>query len=211
MWHPRTISDLARELRAQHKQTAFDQFVEEKGNDGQYRDRGVPDGEPRPGCPKCGGWVLAERKRTGRGADMLRYRCQTQRNRRYCHHEFEEAVIVQPIAVDDGAFRMKQEFNAAYHAIYEGTSELILRTAAIQAVEDFADYMEGVDTYTFCRRCAYMWDVKGLRLCTSCHDAWHPHMMQKCKGCETGKAWIVCKVCAKARHLESYPTCAACA
>jgi len=207
LWHPDTVTDIAHRIRDKHKAECFNRFVVESANDPRFQDRVVPDGPPRPGCPKCGGWVLKQRKSPG----WKRFRCETTRQSRRCHFEFDEAVEVQPLAVDYGGSRQRAVFEVAYRPIYNDTNEDMLRVATIEAVRQFQQYMSGEGTATFCRRCAYMWDEKGLKLCVTCRDSWHEHFFKQCKACEHGLKWVTCKVCNAGRHTDNYPSCYKCA
>jgi hypothetical protein len=211
LWHPKTVSEWVRGLREEHREQAWQRFAAEHAEDPAYQDRYERDGDPRPGCPRCGGWSLQERKSAKALAVMARYRCLTQRNGRHCHHEFNEAVEVQPIKLRDRSSFVWEAFRAAYEPIYQATTDAIYRDATIRAVEEFAAYMTGEGVLTFCKRCAYMWDKKGLRLCTECRDGWHEHHWARCKACATGATWVVCARCSSNRHLSTASSCFSCA
>lgn len=44
-------------------------------------------------------------------------------------------------------------------------------------------YISGQDAVTFCEKCAYMWDVHGLKLCRECREKYHPIRFKLCKRC----------------------------
>lgn len=209
MWHPQTVSERAAALRAEHKERAWQQFATEHGGDPKFHDRYVPDGALRPGCPRCGGWVLQERKSEKALAVMTRFRCGTQRNNRYCHYEFDEPVDVQPIKLLDRTSLLRQAFRAAHGPVDQVTQDAIVLEATMLAVEDFAAYMSGEGTSTFCKRCAYMWDIKGLRLCMECRDGWHEHRWTRCRACATGATWVACEACGQ-RRLSTASSCQNC-
>jgi hypothetical protein len=209
LWHPRTVSERAQALYAAHKDQAWQHFAAEHAEDPAYHDRYSPDGDPRPGCPQCGGGVLQERKSAKALAVMRRFRCGTQRNNRYCHHEFDETVVVQPIKLHDRTSLLWQAFRAAYVPVDQATTDAIYIEATMRAVEEFATYMAGEGTLTFCQPCAYKWDVKGLRLCVECRDGWHEHRWARCRACATGSTWVVCETCGK-RRLNTASSCLNC-
>lgn len=54
-------------------------------------------------------------------------------------------------------------------------------------------YMSGKDTVTFCKKCAFLWDKHGLKLCERCRENYH------------SQDYIVCKQCAhREREQERY-------
>ncbi|ODT04198.1 MAG: hypothetical protein ABS52_05975 [Gemmatimonadetes bacterium SCN 70-22] len=97
-----------------------------------------------------------------------------------------------------------------YEPIYQATNDWLYRLAVKRAVEEFALYMSGDGTATFCKTCAFNWDKLGVRLCVECRDAWHPLDEQQCNACRTGGTWVLCKECQEARHLDRYSMCYAC-
>ena len=44
-------------------------------------------------------------------------------------------------------------------------------------------YMSGQDTQTFCRKCAYMWDIHGMKICRECNEKYHPIAYKTCQNC----------------------------
>ncbi len=188
----------------------YEEFASEHTAEPEYSDRLGPDGDLRPGCPRCGGWNLRERKGTGRSAGRPRYFCASPRNHRQCQFEFDNPVLVQPLRVESGQFALRQAFARVYEPIYQATNDWLYRLAVKRAVEEFALYMSGDGTATFCKTCAFNWDKLGVRLCVECRDAWHPLDEQQCNACRTGGTWVLCKECQEARHLDRYSMCYAC-
>jgi hypothetical protein len=206
-----TLTDFAREIRKR----VFDEFragLEQSETIQALGERFGPDGDPRLGCQYCGGTNLRERMRNRRAhAAKPRFVCVTQRNGKVCNREFEEPVLVQPLRVLTPASQRYQMIRQAFADYYPSVEQDIYRDAAILAVRQFARYMAGTDTATFCKRCAYQWDRKGLRLCQRCRDGWHTHERQQCSACDSGTQYVVCKICGKVRHRANYDRCYNCA
>lgn len=205
-----TLTEIARDLQTE----AYEDFrstMESSAEIASLGERLRPDGKPRLGCPFCGGTNLRERKRNRPAhASKTRYVCETQQNRLHCNREFEEAVLVQRLRVHTPAFQRYRLIRKAFAKAYPSLEANIYRTAAIIAIEQFARYMSGADTATFCKRCAYLWDKKGMRLCQGCRDGWHTLDALQCNACASGTHYVICKVCGKNRHLAKYPTCYTC-
>jgi len=192
-------------LRSEHRDAAW------QGYQAQYPldalgDVEVPTGPPRPCCPKCGGFNLSTR------AKSPVYRCATQRNKRKCGHAFDEAALGVPMRTQTAANRQRDAFMVDYGRFYsEVGQELFYCTAVAIALDEFAAYMAGEGTETFCKRCAYMWDKKGLRLCLECGDAWCELAVERCRVCEGSVRYVTCAECGVRRHSDRYPTCFVCA
>ena len=43
--------------------------------------------------------------------------------------------------------------------------------------------MSGEGTATFCKKCAFLWDVKEMRLCSSCEEHYHHFKYKTCFNC----------------------------
>lgn len=71
------------------------------------------------------------------------------------------------------------------------------------------DYVTGKGTKTFCKRCAFLWDMKGLRLCRECGKRFHAHRHQRCfechqRGQQTTKASRQFKAMVLAKDAAEY-------
>jgi hypothetical protein len=204
LWHPERISDVEAHLRSEHRRAAWEAYQGEHALD-ELGDVEVPTGPPRPCCPKCGGFNLSTRVKTPF------YRCATQRNKRKCDHAFDEPALGVPTRIQTAANRQWDAFTAAYGRFYsEAGQEKFYRTAVAIALDEFAAYMAGEGTATFCKRCAYMWDKKGLRLCPECGDGWCELAVEHCRACEGSVRYVMCAECGVRRHSDRYPTCFEC-
>lgn len=205
-----TLTDFARKLRRE----LFSEFrtqMEHSDAIQAIEEQLGPDGEARLGCSFCGGTNLRERMRNRAShAAKARFVCETQRNGKVCKREFEYPVMLQPLRVFTPAFQRYRMIQEGFAALYRSREQDLYRNAAALAVRQFARYMAGDDTATFCKKCAYLWDQKGMRLCQKCGKGWHSHDFTQCADCAPSAELVLCKVCGKKRHPPRYSSCYAC-
>lgn len=138
----------------------------------------------RQGCPQCKRCSLTERKRKA-----PKWRCIA------CHHEFDESITVDlPINnrtekdqydkyLHDVLFPAFNEFVDAHQEMVERRYAEVLSDYEQERRASDAIYMSGEGTATFCKRCAYLSDVEGKRLCSQCKERYHAFKYQHCYDC----------------------------
>ncbi|MFH1227002.1 MAG: hypothetical protein V1701_03740 [Planctomycetota bacterium] len=89
----------------------------------------------------------------------------------------------------------------------ENKSEISAK-AMEKAQESHKQYMSGQNTATFCKKCAFLWDMKGQKLCPKCKIHYCYIFLPECDIC-SGKAKL-CDKCKKNYHSIRYPTCFNC-
>ena len=47
----------------------------------------------------------------------------------------------------------------------------------------FEEYLSCEKAVTFCKKCAFLWDVRGLKLCKRCKQHYHPFDFEYCFNC----------------------------
>ena len=57
------------------------------------------------------------------------------------------------------------------------------KTTVLMQIELSRRYLSFSDTVTFCKKCAFLWDEKGVRLCVRCGENWHSRLYNECKKC----------------------------
>ena len=200
-WHPPKISKVAADLRFEHRKRAWEDF--------RVRNPFNPVSEERLACPRCKSVNIYSRDRM-----KPRWKCNSHQGRRWCHYEFDEPVRVQAPARKVNAAQHKElweRFQTEYAKTYAASVESFDVMATVMVLENFERYLTGQHTATFCRKCAYLWDKRGVRLCHVCRAAWHKHDEPACTGCRFGVCLIVCRTCGTYRHADRYPTCYRCA
>ena len=165
----------------------------------------------RAACPRCGGISILERK-----TKTPRYRCNTQ-VKGTCHFEFDDPVEVDWIdtratasRVQTGYKSRREAFNAQWDHEHVNEIARLYTAGMIQLLDAHTKYMRMEETATFCKRCAYLWDVKRVRLCETCGVGYHPHEQEQCDECAGLVKMVLCKVCQKERHNDRYETCYNC-
>jgi len=70
-----------------------------------------------------------------------------------------------------------------WRAFQERFGPMVGREAVLESIEESRRYLSFADTATFCKKCAFAWDCKGLRLCTMCRSRWHSIIYPCCSTC----------------------------
>ena len=184
LWHPRSMDEIQSQLRA-----ALRARVEASvpmASAGATSSRLVKHGDPRPGCPVCGGTAIRERKGLrANTVDAPRYKCESQHNRVRCGAEFDEAPIIQQLrlATTTQYALWRRVADDLFARVYRQCESELYIQSAVLALDLFLDYMSGVSACTFCKRCAFLWDEKHVRLCKRCRKNWHDRSLPVCKDC----------------------------
>ena len=200
-WHPLTIPEAARLLRLQHRRRARDEYL--------IRYPIIEATEERQACPRCHSVNIYSRDRV-----TPRWKCNYRSGRRWCGHEFDQPVRVIAPAYKVNAAQTQASwtaFYAYYNLQYADMAESFNVQATLHVLELFERYLSGEGTGTFCRKCAFMWDQNGLRLCHMCRTEWHKHHEPACIVCVRGVRYVMCCACGEQRHSDAYPTCYYCA
>lgn len=118
-------------------------------------------------CPKCSKASLSKRK-----TKYPIYRCSS------CYHEFDTPKIVSEVKKIG-----KERYKKIFKDFLEEKKEEIEETFLKECKESQDKYMSGEDTKTFCRKCAYLWDIKHLSLCPKCKKEYKPLRFEFCYEC----------------------------
>ena len=200
-WHPLSIPEASRFLRLEHRRRAHEEYLV------QYPL--VDATEERQACPRCSSVNIYHREHV-----TPHWKCNYRSGRRWCGHEFDEPVRLMAPAYKANAAQKQAHwtaFYAEYNSQYGELADSFNVQATVEVLELFERYLSGEGTDTFCRKCAFMWDQKGLRLCHVCRTEWHAHHEPACGVCARGVRYVICGACGKQRHSDAYPTCYHCA
>lgn len=66
-------------------------------------------------------------------------------------------------------------------------NENIRQETIRQQQQQYEDYMAGDNTKTFCKKCAYLWDKQGKKLCSKCKQHYHSFKYETCFECSGKK------------------------
>lgn len=130
----------------------------------------------RDGCPKCCSTSIYYRK------SVSQWICHGKQNRRECGFVFDSPIKV--MAKDVHAthdLKVKENQNRYEKFIEEYDLENIRKSAVSEWLQDNIRYLSFSDTTTFCKKCAFLWDMKGMAFCSNC-DKWH-YIFSPCPSC----------------------------
>jgi len=65
--------------------------------------------------------------------------------------------------------------------------EIIRQETIRQQKLAYENYLKGADTKTFCKKCAYLWDIRGKKLCSKCKEHYYSFEYQTCYECSGKK------------------------
>lgn len=161
----------------------------------------------RNACPRCSATSLYQMKTGDR-----RWKCHGKKNGRECWHEFLTPATVLALSSEQKKAR-SQEWRSqrdAYYADFLAAYEDQIGTEAVLlSMQEHDRYMSMEDTATFCKKCAFLWDMKGLKLCGICRQRYHLLMSRCCAQCDTQHQKL-CSICGHRYHAIGYPTCFNC-
>jgi len=138
----------------------------------------------RPACPQCNRRALSERKKL-----KPKWRCIG------CHHEFDEPIIVETTINNrtekaawvkwkkEILFPARDNFLVTHHDIVEQRYGTVLSAYKKERQTSDAKYMSGEGTATFCKKCAFLWDMREMRLCSKCKTHYHLFRFENCYNC----------------------------
>lgn len=111
-----------------------------------------------------------------------------------CTYEFDEPIKVNApvsnkVGKDDYARWVKGRGKARNDFKTTHKDEIGQRYGAAMADYEkekqasYDRYLSGEGTATFCKKCAFLWDMKGQRLCVKCRKNYHPFAYDHCYDC----------------------------
>jgi len=179
LWRPQKYADFVRKqmdelISIEHKKgklNVSDQEVEE------YIEKY---GEMKESCPKCENVTLTRRKTN----PELPFKC----NR--CRKEFKEPVIKKHVKGVRTKLQLKDKLRSKKlseinNKIWEQKQDEIRKNALIKTIQEHIKYMSLEGTATFCKKCAFLMDKRGLILCKACKKEYHPLYKECCADCAT--------------------------
>ncbi len=134
--------------------------------------------EERLTCPRCKSINIRTRKTT-----KFRYVC----NR--CDGVFNNPVLriaqkaMRGKEWDDAKEKANRDFKRDYKKEIKATFRAALKTYERERKQSYEKYVSGEGTETFCRKCAYMWDVPKMKLCPTCKRNYAYFQYEQCWVC----------------------------
>lgn len=119
-------------------------------------------------CPKCNLTSISERKTM-----TPKYRCIQ------CHHTFDKHAK-KP---DLHSSKVRLIISKYRHRLIEKYQDEI-QIAHERMKQTYDDYYKSLeDTATFCKKCAFLWDIKKKKLCNVCKKKYHSFGFKTCYDC----------------------------
>ncbi len=103
-----------------------------------------------------------------------------------CGFEFEEPVICADFINPRKILLLQGKHSRKIlQSIKDSQKDYIERTSFTIYIDDYIRYKEcrDNDITTFCKKCAYMWDVQNCKLCDVCKQKYHSFLYPTCRDC----------------------------
>lgn len=168
-WHPHSFAQNLRIVVGKDVWKAFKK---------RWDDRlGEAITENRDTCPKCSSLHVKPRKRS---ADWKCYKCGTE----FARPDVRAIAIRQ---VDAYEMHRRREATAKerWQAFVREFGPRYGAEAIFRYLEESRVYLSFNGVATFCQRCAFLWDKRGLRLCVLCKERYHQLHYANCLECES--------------------------
>lgn len=164
-WHPRSFGKIFRDL-------AGDDWINFKSsyNEKLAEHLKIEDDV----CPRCGSANIRYQKMLGD------WRCQT------CQDKFKTPI--RGMVLDREGRRIlsakkRDSYECRWRQFQNEYGPKYGKAAVLTAIGETRRYLSLENTATFCKRCAFLWDERGLRLCVRCGDAFHSVATPACRTC----------------------------
>lgn len=131
-------------------------------------------GFTRDVCPECFSMNIQRRKNL-----TPIFRCTK------CNHRFDQPVIKndclpRSVSLD----RVRKKFvKSLQEVVWNEQHDEIRKTAILQCITNYRRYVSCADTITVCKKCAYLWEIKGMKLCSKCKTHYHLMCYEQCFEC----------------------------
>ncbi|WP_137790955.1 hypothetical protein [Bacillus sp. E(2018)] len=177
MWHPTPYKQnvnevfeeyLKEELMNNSLPTVNDQEVQE------YLDQFS---EQREACPSCEMRSISKRKTMKPANKCVK-----------CKHEFDEPKMLAyhpklGVAPSFNSVKNGMRHGKLRDLVWNNLEATIRKRAILKSIADHKRYMSMIDTKTFCKRCAFLWDKKRKKVCGICKVNLTSITMHACFNC----------------------------
>lgn len=180
LWHPRKIDVIFEQLaktKLEANAVLKEQYIEELFKNSDQLNN-LPIGE-RECCPKCESTSVKFIK-TRKEWTCISTKSRCGRVVWRCGHSFKTPLMKQEYTPNEKKerSRVKSELKHKAHIKFNETPirEAYGKQAVLESIKDTERYLSLKDTTTFCKKCAYLMDVKQLLLCPNCNKylpIWH--------------------------------------
>lgn len=178
LWHPPTYREHIREIYEDFFIKAQNNSSLPEATDEEVKSFIAEFTEQKEACPSCGMRSINERKTV-----TPIYRC------RKCYHEFDVPKMVSynsklnVVAPSIEKIRKTITYEKQRDFMWNTYGEEIRTIAVLKGIEDHKRYISMKDTKTFCKRCAFLWDRKKLKVCDVCKETLINIALHTCDKC----------------------------
>lgn len=184
-WHPTSYDTYIRKYYDEYYQLHNQRLSEKLAiPDKKVESYIIKNGAEREACPKCQSVNIQKRKTLS-----PLFKCNK------CHFEFEDTIKVTYFRKHKKVLSPEQIKNIMLGEkikdyMWNTYGEEIRKAALIQSMKDHKRYMSLQDTVTFCKKCAYLWDMKWKKLCPICKKNYISLHSGSCSECNSIKTTI---------------------
>lgn len=164
--HPRSFGQIVRGILRAEWQLHKNNFDDEQT-------RGLK--EERATCPSCTSLHIKQLKSGKWSCYKCRTKCDAPEYRLTLTPKGRTAYARRKRNEDLKKLRWKQFKSCLTND--QGIASLLV------LIGETREYLQFKYAVTFCKRCAFAWDKKGIRLCQTCHSNWHPVWQTSCNHC----------------------------
>lgn len=174
-WHPQEYSTIQYSIVGRYLDEYYSKFINDYGIELELEIERLWNEQAIENytCPNCSSINFSERK-----TKTPKYRCNK------CKLEFDEAVIEKLLGLST-----KNEFTTSFtrkyinEKIWVSFKSLIRKEALLESIAQHKKYIAFDGTKTFCKKCAFLWDKKGMKLCDECKSNYHNRGKSLCSSC----------------------------
>lgn len=134
--------------------------------------------QERYACARCRSLHIKPRKRTG---DWKCYKCGAVHERPSI-----KTIKVPQVRGSEFVRRKDATYEARWNAFLDEFGSRYGAQAVLMCLQESRVYQEFGGVVTFCKRCAFAWDIRGMCLCMRCKTRWHPLHHPLCRWCAAG-------------------------
>jgi hypothetical protein len=169
MHQPRKFGDIAYAIRGEIMQRIMFEHPLTPHSEAELAERQA--------CPACKSVNITWQN------TLSRWKCNHQR----CGQVFEQPITVRALTAEIRRARKergREAYQREIQPLLDGCKGEIMHRATLLSLEEHIRYLRCEDTVTFCKKCAFLWDKKGLRLCRRCYEHYHSFGYAVCWDCK---------------------------
>lgn len=128
----------------------------------------------RPCCPYCSSLRIYYFK------TKLFYTC------RQCNSNFQNPDYVSEYSSEDKkkiAGIKAKFYKSKYDLFLSKYKDIIYKEAVLESIDEHLDYITFNNTATYCKKCAFLYDIRDLKLCKICKSKYHRLKYDSCINC----------------------------